>query len=93
MSVFVTMTVKPPDPAKFEAAIKEDFAKGLPAGAKSQFWAKSENDASLYVIAGEWESHDAMHAYSEKVGDDFNSRAGTEGVDWETNVWHFGDRA
>lgn len=90
MGVFVTMSVRPPDPAKFEAAIKEDFARGLPSGAKNGFWAKSENDPSLYIVAGEWDSHDAMHAYSEKVGEDFNRRAGTEGVEWETHVWHSG---
>lgn len=90
MSVFVTMTVKPPDAAKFEEACRKEFGKGLPAGAKSQFWAKSENDPSLFVIAGEWESHDAMHAQSEKTGEQFNKDAGTEGVEWETHVWHYG---
>lgn len=90
MSVFVTMTVRPPEAGKFEAAVKEEFSQGLPPGAKTQFWAKSENDPGLYILAGEWESHDAMHAYSEKTGEDFNSKAGTEGVEWETHVWHYG---
>jgi hypothetical protein len=28
-----------------------------------------------------------MHAYSEKTGDEFNAKAGTEGVEWETKVY------
>lgn len=87
MGVYVTMTVRPPDPAKFEAASKEELAKGLPPGAKSQFLGKLEGDPGLFIWAGEWESHDAMHAYSEKTGDDFNAKAGTEGVEWETKVF------
>lgn len=90
MSVFVTMTVRPPDQAKFEAACKEAMKQGTPPGAKSNFWAKSESDPGLYVWAGEWESHDAMHAFSEKTGDDFNKSAGTEGVEWETHIWQYG---
>jgi hypothetical protein len=29
-----------------------------------------------------------MHEASEKYGDQFNSAAGTEGLDWETRIWH-----
>jgi hypothetical protein len=28
-----------------------------------------------------------MHAASEKVGDDFNREAGTEGLKWTTHIW------
>jgi hypothetical protein len=29
-----------------------------------------------------------MHEASEKYGDQFNSEAGTEGLKWETRIWH-----
>lgn len=90
MSVFVTMTVRPPDPMRFEEACRKAFSEGLPPGCTSQFWARSTNDPSTYVVAGEWENHDAMHEFSEKTGDDFNAMAGTEGVEWETHVWAYG---
>jgi hypothetical protein len=36
----------------------------------------------------EWESHDAMMAATDRFGDDFNRDAGTEGLEWETRIWH-----
>lgn len=86
MSVFVTMTVKPPDPAKFEAAIKEEQGK-KPKGLEMQFYGRVEGDPSTFVVGGVWGSHDDMHAHSEKIGDEFNAKAGTEGVEWETKVY------
>lgn len=87
MAVFVTMTVRPPDTTKFEAAAKESFAQGLPAGCTSQFWGRLEEDPGIYIVAGEWESHGAMHKFSDEVGPKFNAAAGTEGAAWETQVF------
>lgn len=89
MSVFVTMTVRPPDAAKFETAVKENFQR-KPAGLEMQFYGKLESDPGLYVIGGVWDSHDSMHKYSDEVGEEFNKKAGTEGVEWETQVWSVG---
>lgn len=86
MSVFVTMSVRPPDPMRFETAAKQAFAAGLPPGCLSQRWGRMESDPGVYLIAGEWESHDAMHVFSEETGDAFNASAGTDGVEWETRV-------
>jgi hypothetical protein len=38
-------------------------------------------------VLQEWDSHDAFHESSEEVGDEFNRRAGTEGLEWETHIW------
>jgi hypothetical protein len=47
----------------------------------------SESDASEWRLS-EWESHDAMMAGTDRFGDDFNRDAGTEGLEWETRIWH-----
>jgi hypothetical protein len=39
------------------------------------------------LIVQEWDSHDSFHTSSDKYGDEFNQRAGTEGLDWRTGVW------
>ena len=86
MPVYVEMVVRPPDPAKFEAAAKESIGE-KPDGLIEQWFGRLESDPGLYAFGGVWQSHDAMHAYSEKIGDEFNAKAGTEGVEWETKVW------
>jgi hypothetical protein len=32
-----------------------------------------------------------MHAYQDKVGEEFNRQAGTEGLQWQTGVWVLAD--
>ncbi len=56
-------------------------------GARNQRILTDENDPGLITSLSEWDSHDAMHASSEKYGDQFNSEAGTEGLEWETHIW------
>lgn len=87
MPVFVTMTVRPLDPARFEATLREFGMPGPADGAGKHFVGRREGDPGLYIIGGEWESHEAMHRYTDRVGEAFNARAGTEGVEWETQVW------
>ena len=36
----------------------------------------------------DWPSHDAMMESSERHGEGFQADAGTEGLDWETRIWH-----
>jgi quinol monooxygenase YgiN len=48
----------------------------------------AESDPSEVCTLSEWESHDAMMAATDRFGDDFNREAGTEGLDWETRIWH-----
>lgn len=87
MSVFVTMSVRPPDGAKFEVATKEHLARPRAKGLEMQFFGKKEDDPGTYILGGVWDSHESMHRYSDEVGEDFNARAGTEGVEWETQVY------
>jgi len=49
---------------------------------------EDENDPGLVSTISEWESHDQMHAASEKYGDQFNDEAGTAGAEWTTHIWH-----
>ena len=39
-------------------------------------------------MLAEWDSHDAMMESSEKSGEAFQADAGTEGLEWETRIWH-----
>jgi len=48
---------------------------------------EDENEPGLMSSMSEWDSHDKMHAASEKYGDQFNEEAGTEGLDWTTHIW------
>jgi len=87
MPIFVTMTVKPPDGARFEKAFRESPMTGAPDEPRNMFCARSESDPGRYLLGGEWDSHDAMHRHTERVGADFNARAGTDGLEWETAIW------
>ena len=49
---------------------------------------QAESDPNEVTLLEEWESHDQMHEASEKYGDQFNATAGTEGLEWETRIWH-----
>jgi hypothetical protein len=86
MSILVTMQVGPVDWQKFQAAM--EWAKGYPAQGQSYSRIyRLQSDPSQVFVVEEWDSHDAMHEYQEKLGDEFNRRAGTEGLEWTTNVW------
>ena len=86
MSILVTMQVGPVDWAKFQSAM--EWANSVEAPGRN--WShtyRGENDANTSFTVEEWESHDAMHAYQDKVGEEFNRRAGTEGLEWTTGTW------
>jgi len=86
MSVLVTMQVGPVDAAKFDAATKELEARSYP-GFRSRKVLHAEGHPEDVLVIEEWDSHDAFHAATEEVGDEFNSKAGTEGLEWRTGVW------
>ena len=86
MAILVTMQVGPVDWAKFMDAT--EWSKQFPAtGRTSGRIYRSEEDPSQVFVVEEWDSHDSMHAYQDKLGDEFNRRAGTEGLEWQTGVW------
>ena len=86
MSILVTMQVGPVDWTKFKAAM-DHFAAERPAGLHASRTYRQQGDASRVLLVEEWDSHDAMHAFQEKVGDEFNRMAGTEGMEWDVSLW------
>ena len=90
MAVLTTMKVGPVDWAKFRPATEWLDGQGS-AGLNSTKVYRSESDSDSVLVVQEWDSHDTMHAVSERVGPEFNQRAGTEGLDWETGVWVLSD--
>ena len=48
----------------------------------------SEADPSEIGFFAEWDSHDQMMESSERSGEAFQADAGTQGLDWETRIWH-----
>ncbi len=87
MSVLVQMSVKVADTARF-VATAEKYAPMMTAmgGMRGGVY-EDQNEPGMMTLISEWESHDAMHAASEKYGDAFNAEAGTEGLEWTTNIW------
>lgn len=48
---------------------------------------EDENNPGLVSTTSEWDSHDQMHAASDKYGDQYNEEAGTNGLEWTTHIW------
>ena len=89
MAILVTMEVGPVDWQKFADAM--EWAKSVPANGRSSGRIyRSEHDPNHVLIVEEWDSHDAMHRYQDQTGDEFNRRAGTEGLEWQTGTWDLG---
>jgi heme-degrading monooxygenase HmoA len=90
MAILVTMQVGPVDWNKFKSAI--DWGKGVPAaGRKFSHVYRAQNDGSKVLIVEEWDSHDSMHKYQDQAGEEFNRRAGTEGMEWQDQVWELAE--
>jgi quinol monooxygenase YgiN len=92
MSILVTMQVGPVDWARFKAA-SDHFRDESPAGMHSARTYRKQGDPLQVLVIEEWDSHDAMHAFQEKVGDEFNRLAGTEGMHWDVALWELADEA
>jgi hypothetical protein len=88
MSVLVQYRVRVPDVDRFVATSKKFEPMMAELGARNQRIYRSESDPNEMTSLSEWDSHDQMHEASEKYGDQFNSEAGTEGIEWETRIWH-----
>jgi quinol monooxygenase YgiN len=88
MAVVVQMSVRAPDVERFVATSKKFEPMMAELGARNQRIFQNESDPNELSSLSEWDSHDAMHEASEKYGDQFNSEAGTEGLKWETRIWH-----
>ena len=88
MSVLVQMSVRVPDVDKFIEVSKRFEPMMAEMGAKNQALYQDENEPGMVTTMSEWASHDEMHGASEKYGDQFNNEAGTEGLEWETRIWH-----
>ena len=89
MSVLVQFRVTTPDPARFRKAIENmpEFTQS-PGFVSYPGAYTAESDPNEVTELELWESHDHMHAASEEYGEQFNADAGTEGLDWDTKIWH-----
>lgn len=87
MSVVVQFTVQVDDVERFVAACGKYASLMEEMGGRNGAVYEDDNHPGLVSTISEWDSHDAMHVASEKVGDDFNRDAGTEGLDWTTHIW------
>ena len=87
MAVLVQMKVKVGDVDRFVATSNKFAPMMAEMGARNQGTYQDQNDPSVVTTMSEWDSHDQMHEASEKYGDQFNSEAGTEGLEWETRIW------
>ena len=86
MSVLISMQVSAVDWEKFQAAM--EWANSLSAaGHLSTRVFRAEDDPRTVLVLEEWESHDAFHKVADAFGDEFNRRAGTEGLEWQDRSW------
>ena len=86
--MIVQYIVKVPDVDRFVATSDKYAPMMGEMGSRNGSVYEDENEPGLVSTMSEWDSHDQMHAASEKVGDDFNREAGTEGLNWTTHIWH-----
>ena len=86
--VLVQFRVTVLDADRFKAAFEKWRLAFQEDGARDQRLYQSESDRNEITMMAEWESHDAMMESSDKHGDEFQADAGTEGLEWETRIWH-----
>ena len=90
MAILLTMQVGPVDWNKFKAAL--DWARSIPApGRKFSHVYRQQGDGSRVLFVEEWDSHDSMHKYQDQGGEEFNKRAGTDGMEWQDQVWELAE--
>ena len=87
MTVLVTLRGNVSDWNAMKAAIDWYASQPRPAGLHWSRTYRREGDDAYTLLIEEWDDHDSFHKSSDEVGDEFNKRAGTEGLDWVTNVW------
>jgi hypothetical protein len=86
--VLVQFRVRVPDVERFKATAEKFTPVFEELGGRNHRAYVSEADPREVTTFSEWESHDAMMEATDRVGDDFNREAGTEGLEWETRIWH-----
>lgn len=86
--VLVQFRVTVPNVDQFKAAYEKWRDMFEQDGAGDQRLYQSESDPNELTMMAEWESHDAMMESSDKRGDAFQADAGTQGLEWETRIWH-----
>jgi len=90
-SVVVWMTVSPPDWNAFKETVGWMHSLPRPKGLHSAHTYRREGNPDLVLELEEWDSHDIWMQSADEVGEEFNKRAKTEGLDWETFIWHPSD--
>jgi quinol monooxygenase YgiN len=90
-SVVVWMTVSPPEWNAFRDTVGWVVDREKPKGLHSTQVYRNEKDHNLVLDLEEWDSHDIWMQFADQVGEEFNKRAKTEGLDWETFIWHPSD--
>jgi len=86
--VLVQFRVKVPDVERFKRAAEKFTPVIEELGGHNHRAYVSESDPTEVTTLSEWESHDAMMSATDRFDDDFNRDAGTEGLEWETRIWH-----
>jgi hypothetical protein len=88
VSVIVQFRVRVPDVERFKAAVQKWTPKFEADGGRNSQLYTAESDPNEIGWFAEWDSHDQMMESSERYGEEFQADAGTEGLDWETRIWH-----
>ena len=86
-STLVWMTVRVRDWNAFKSTIEWVGTQERPKAWHSAHTFRREGDQDLVLDLEEWDSHDIWMQFADKVGEEFNKRANTEGLDWETFIW------
>lgn len=86
--VLVQFRIRVPDVERFKATQEKYLSVMESHGAKNPRAYYAESDPNEVTTFSEWGSHDAMMEATDEFGDDFNREAGTEGLEWETRIWH-----
>jgi quinol monooxygenase YgiN len=86
--VLVQFRVTVPDVERFRTAWEKLAPQAQEAGSRNNSLWRAEGESNEVTMFAEWANHDEMHEFSERGGEEFQAEAGTEGLDWETRIWH-----
>ncbi|HLQ60596.1 MAG TPA: antibiotic biosynthesis monooxygenase [Candidatus Acidoferrales bacterium] len=87
MAVTVLMRIKVPDWERFRRAYEELFERPAAPGFIEAQLLRRDGDPDEVLLLQRWESHAAMGAFTDEIGEEFNRAAGTEGAEWDDSVW------
>jgi len=86
MAVLITMRVGPVDWQRFRSALVWLYQQRVPEWLSHRVY-RSEHDPARVLVIDEWQAHEAFDRFAERVGGEFNARAGTDGLAWQDEVW------